>query len=105
MASIRTRFFGEVEHAEEDITVFPGGIPPFVGSTRFILLANEQKRPLLFLQSIDDETLCFITIPLRIIHANYELAVEPHDLEMLKWNAGRQPTTTTTSRTAAAAGR
>jgi flagellar assembly factor FliW len=94
MPSIRTRFLGVVEYAAGDITIFPAGIPPFVDSTRFLLLSDERRHPLVFLQSVDDESLCFITIPIRAIDGRYEFAPERHDLEMLEWAEERQPSTT-----------
>jgi flagellar assembly factor FliW len=91
MPSIRTRFFGVVECAPEDVISFPAGIPPFAGSTQFVLMSDERKRPLLFLQSVDEEHLCFITIPIRVLDTDYQFAVEPHDLQAVQWHEERQP--------------
>lgn len=85
MPTIRTRFFGVVDCAPEDVITFPGGVPPFVDATRFVLLSDEKKRPLVFLQSADDEHLCFITIPVRVLNAAYQFAIEPQDLATLQW--------------------
>ena len=89
-SSVRSRFFGVVDYAREDVITFPAGIPPFVGSTRFIFLSDEKKRPLLFLQSVDDEALCFITIPVRVVDPDYQLAVEADDLRLLGRKDTRQ---------------
>ena len=91
MPSIDTRFFGVVDCAPEDIITFPAGIPPFAKSTQFVLMSDERKRPLLFLQSVDEQNLCFITMPLRVLAAEYQFAVEPHDLDIIQWNKDGQP--------------
>lgn len=93
MPSIRTRFFGTAEYAMEDITTFPGGIPPFVHCTHFVLMSYPAKQPLVFLQSVDDETLCFIAMPVRVLVPDYELAVEEQDLSALGWPTDKPPTT------------
>lgn len=82
MPSIGTRFFGVAEYAEEDVITFPGGIPPF-DSTRFVLMSDERRRPLLFLQSVDDEALCFIMVPVRAADPDYRFAVEAADAVQL----------------------
>jgi flagellar assembly factor FliW len=91
MQPIRTRFFGLAECSPDDIIVFPAGIPPFIASTRFVLMSDDKKRPLAFLQSVDDETLCFITIPIRVLDASYPLAIEEDDLQLLDWKQDRPP--------------
>jgi flagellar assembly factor FliW len=91
-SSISTRFFGSVEFTPEEVIYFPAGIAPFVTSQRFVIISEEKKRPLLFLQSVDDETLCFITIPIRVFDPEYQLNIEDHDLELLGWKRDRKPT-------------
>jgi flagellar assembly factor FliW len=69
--SIATRFFGVMDCAPGDVITFPDGIPPFVASTRFVLIADEAKRPLVFLQSLDDASLCFVTAPVKTLDPDY----------------------------------
>lgn len=89
--TIRTRFFGEMDCSPEDVITFPGGIPPFLNSTRFVIISDEKKQPLLFLQSAEIENLCFITLPIRVIDSNYQLEIDPDDLRILGWNRDRPP--------------
>lgn len=90
--SIATRFFGTVDCAPEDVITFPAGILPFVDSTHFILISNERKRPLVFLQSLDDTSLCFVTVPIGALDPNYRLEAQPADLALLRWAQDRPPT-------------
>lgn len=90
MPSIATRSFGTVQCAPEDIVRFPAGIAPF-DSTQFVLIANERKRPLVFLQSADSPELCFVTVPVTALDAEYALVVQPDDLELLGWGGERPP--------------
>ena len=70
--SIATRFFGAMDCAPVDVITFPEGIPPFVDSTSFVLIADEARRPLVFLQSVDDASLCFVTAPVRTLDPGYQ---------------------------------
>lgn len=80
-----------VECAPEDVIHFPAAIAPFAASTHFVLLSNAPKRPFLFLQSVEDESLCFILIPVLTVDPGYSIAVEPEDLDLLDWKHARQP--------------
>ena len=70
---IKTKFFGEIYISESEVILFPFGIYGFEESNRFILLHDEDDESGIFmwLQSIDDENLCFIVMEPEIIDAEY----------------------------------
>ena len=67
MPSISTKQFGIVQFEEEDIFDFPNGLPGFEAEHRFLCIERPALRPVVFLQSIAKEELCFITLPARTL--------------------------------------
>jgi flagellar assembly factor FliW len=67
MPSISTKQFGIVQFEEEDIFDFPNGLPGFEAEHRFLCIERPALRPVVFLQSIAKEELCFITLPARSV--------------------------------------
>jgi len=90
MPSIATRSFGIIDCASEDILTFPTGIAPFDG-THFVIIAEEAKRPLVFLQSADTPDLCFVTVPVTALDPEYSLSVQTDDLKVLQWDREHTP--------------
>lgn len=88
MPSLTTRF-GDVSYEERDVLNLPEGLPPFGGSRRFLLLADEQQWPFVWLQSVDEPALAFVALPLaqwfspeatracEAFRAHYALDTEP----------------------------
>lgn len=90
MPSIATRSFGIIDCAPEDILTFPTGIAPFDG-THFVIIAEEARRPLVFLQSADIPELCFVTVPVTALDPEYSLSVHKDDFQVLQWDREHPP--------------
>jgi flagellar assembly factor FliW len=50
-----------------------------------------ENDPLIYLQSLEDPALCFITMPILAADPGYRLKVSREDLGRLGLNSGRQP--------------
>lgn len=83
MALIETPQLGTVDYSEEAIVEFPEGLPAFENQTRFVLVERSETAPILFLQSLDNAELCFLTVPVEAIQPNYELTSPMEDLRDL----------------------
>ncbi|MCD4813457.1 flagellar assembly protein FliW [bacterium] len=81
---VTTRFFGEVEVADEKLLEFPKGIIGFEDTRKFCLLALEKVRPYEWLQCIDKPELAFLVVPIRMIRADYELKLSREESRELK---------------------
>jgi flagellar assembly factor FliW len=90
MPSINTRF-GTLEYLDEARVHFPWGIPGFEDKQWFVLVDQPVSRPLVFLQSLENPDLSFMTLPIVDIAPDYRLRVLPEDLERLELDAHRQP--------------
>ena len=78
---IKTRDFGEQAISEDKIINFPHGIFAFEDEHRFIMLSplGEDKFPA-WLQSVDNENLCFIVYAPEQIVENYSVTADAESL-------------------------
>ncbi len=74
---IKTRDFGEQEISEDKIISFPNGIYAFEDEHRFIMLSplGDDVYPA-WLQSVDNENLCFIVFDPRKIVSDYSVTAD-----------------------------
>jgi len=86
-----TRKFGRISYEEGSEIDFPAGLPGFEERHRFLAVQLPDSKPLVFLQSLDDPGLCFVTVPALAVEPGFRLRVSPEDLERLGFPTGRQP--------------
>ena len=91
MPDIETKYFGTMHYEEESIFSFPSGLPGFENETKFVFIGLPQHAPLVFLQSIVRQDLCFLALPALAVDREYRLAVSDDDLLSLDLQPGRQP--------------
>lgn len=91
MTFLATKNFGKISYSLDAVIDFPQGLPGFEDRRRFLLVRFEHTDPLVFLQSLDDEALCFLTLPARSIDAEYCLRLGADALSVLGLPATRQP--------------
>jgi flagellar assembly factor FliW len=80
MPVVETKNFGRVEYDAESALEFPRGLPGFEERRGFLPLHQPDTDPLIFLQSLEDPGLCFVTIPVGVIAPDYRLEAEAEDL-------------------------
>lgn len=81
---LKTKHFGEVEYALEDIILFEEGLPGFRDATQFVLLADKPEDLFHWLQSIDDEELAFVLMDVKQIKTDYQPRIDPEVMESLE---------------------
>jgi flagellar assembly factor FliW len=84
MPETRTKHFETVQYDEAAVLSFPTGIPAFENHRRFVLLERSATAPVVFLQSLDDDQVCLLAVPVQAIDPHYELEVAPDDLDTLQ---------------------
>jgi len=89
MPSVETTYFGAISYDPESIVEFPKGLPGFDERRRFVALQFDDSRPLVFLQSLEDPGLCFITLPVLAADPHYQLRVSNEDRELVDLAVGR----------------
>lgn len=89
MLSLNTNHFGAISYNPQAVIEFPRGLPGFEDRRRFVALQFEDSRPLVFLQSLEDSGLCFITLPVLAVDPQYRLGVTSEDRELVGLPAAR----------------
>jgi len=91
MPEIVSRHFGVISFPEDAILLFQQGLPAFEQAKRFVLIERPAASPLVFLQSLDDPSLCFLAVSVLSVDCEYELGMSLEDLRLLDLDESRQP--------------
>jgi len=91
MPVLETKHFGTLSYETESELEFPLGLPGFDDRRRFVAVHFVENDPLIYLQSLEDPALCFITMPILAVDPRYRLKVSGDDLGHLGLSPVRQP--------------
>jgi flagellar assembly factor FliW len=91
MPVVQTSHFGNISYSEDAAIEFPRGLPGFEHHRRFVALQFEDTAPLVFMQSLEQSDLCFITMPVLAVDPQYRLEVSSEDLVEVGLPTERQP--------------
>src|SRR5262249_31613734 len=75
---------------DADVVQFSAGLPAFEDETRFLLIEPAASAPIVFLQSLRQSSLCFLTLPILAVDPRYDLAVTGDDLQSLGLEPGAE---------------
>ena len=88
---MQTKNFGTINYEPDSELEFPRGLPGFDERRRFVAVRFVESDPLVYLQSLEDPALCFITMPVLAVDPRYRLKVTGEDLGQIGLPAARQP--------------
>jgi flagellar assembly factor FliW len=91
MPVTQTKNFGTITYEPDSELEFPLGLPGFESRRRFVAVRFVESDPLVYLQSLEDPALCFLTMPILSVDPQYRLKVSSEDLGQLGLPAGRPP--------------
>lgn len=91
MEEFLTQQFGKIEFDPVQVIEFPEGLPAFEQERRFVPIERPATAPFIFLQSLTCADLIFITLPVHLVDAAYELSICAEDLQALALPVDRQP--------------
>jgi flagellar assembly factor FliW len=83
MPQILTRDFGEVAYEPSAECFFPRGLPGFEDQSCFVLMQEENTEPLVFLQSLQTPSLCFLAVSVWMADPAYQVGMTRADLDIL----------------------
>ncbi len=86
-----TTNFGTISFAPESVFEFPNGLPGFEDRRKFLPVQNPGTAPILFLQSLEEPSLCFTTLPIWVVDPHYRVHITEQDLDVLELPRDRQP--------------
>jgi flagellar assembly factor FliW len=90
MPTCKTKYFGDVDYADEALIDFVRGPAGFEEETKFLILSYPHQYPLVFVQSITSPNLCFVALPVLAVNPKYRLQMEGADAAVL--GVPEQPT-------------
>lgn len=79
---LKTRYFGEIPFADEDVLSFPRGMPAFEERRDWILL-DDGESPIRWLQSIDDGGPTLPVTAPDVVMPDYNARISEDDLELV----------------------
>jgi flagellar assembly factor FliW len=88
---MQTKSFGTIAYEPDSELDFPCGLPGFDSRHRFVAVRFVESDPLIYLQSLEDPALCFVTMPVLSVDPRYRLKVSSEDLGQLGLPGTRQP--------------
>jgi flagellar assembly factor FliW len=91
MPFLETKNLGRIVYEAESAIEFPWGLPGFEGRRKFVIVRFAHTGPLLFLQSLEDPALSFVTLPAKTADPQYQLKASEDDLRRLGLPTSRQP--------------
>jgi flagellar assembly factor FliW len=91
MSITETKYFGKISFEPDSELEFPCGLPGFESRKRFVAVTFPGSEPLIYLQSLEDPDLSFITMPLMAVDPRYRLNVNKEDLTLLGLPTASQP--------------
>jgi flagellar assembly factor FliW len=89
MPQCDTKYFGKLSYEDGVVLEFPAGLPGFERCRYFLAIDDAAQRPLLFLQSLEEPVLCFITLPVAAFDPGYCLKMSAEDVAAI--GLARQP--------------
>jgi len=91
MQTCKTRFHGPISYRQQDILEVADGLFGFADETQFLLLEVPSSKPIVFVQSVRTQNLCFISLPVQIVDSGYTLALNSTDLQSLGYSETSPP--------------
>ena len=86
----QTKYFGELEYAQEDVLSFPAGLYGFEDEKEFLLIPFEGSSLLYSLQSVKTPMLSFILVHPFSLDPAYAPVLQPEELKMLNVEQSEQ---------------
>jgi flagellar assembly factor FliW len=83
MPHCNTCYFGKLSYSPDTIIEFSQGLPGFEHERRFIVIEQPQTKPLVYVQSLETPTLCFIALPAQLVDASYRLELSDEDAQQI----------------------
>lgn len=80
MPQCETKYFGTVSYDDSAAVEFPAGLPGFENCRRFLPIEDAARLPLVFMQSLEQPALCFLTLHVAAIDPGYQLKMSAEDM-------------------------
>jgi len=86
--TVKTQRFGEIRVETGKIITMRSGILGFEHLVRYVLLVQDEKIPLRWLQSLDDPSVAFVVVDPLLVQPGYQPELDDADCESLGITSG-----------------
>jgi flagellar assembly factor FliW len=84
-------WLGEIEWNPGSELLFPCGLPGFETERRMIPVEIPAQRPLVYLQSLERDNICFLALPVFVIDPGFQLRLQDDERAALLLPGDREP--------------
>jgi flagellar assembly factor FliW len=88
--TVQSTHLGDIDWSPGCEIFLPAGLPGFEDERRMIPVEVPQQRPLVFLQSLETPSTCFVSLPVRTIFPAYQLSLSEDDRAALRCDGDRE---------------
>ena len=79
-------YLGEIEWETGCELEFPAGLPGFEDQKRMVPVEIPSQRPLIYLQSVEQAGVCFLTLPVLTVCPGFDLRLSEEDRSLLEFD-------------------
>jgi flagellar assembly factor FliW len=76
---VESPWLGEIRWSAAEELFFPAGLPGFERCQRMVPVEIASQRPLIYLQSAEEERVCFVAMPVLAVWAEFSLQISDDD--------------------------
>ena len=89
--TIHSPWLGEIKSDSENELFFPAGMPGFEDHPRMIAVEIPSQRPVVYLQSLESDEICFAALPVYVIDPSFRLELSEDERSVLRLAKGSDP--------------
>ena len=89
---VRSQWLGEIEFGPSSELLFPVGLPGFEGERGMLPVEIPAQKPLVYLQSLTNPEVCFVSLPVFIVDSGFHLHLSDDERSILQLNGDGDPT-------------
>lgn len=83
MSVLNTKYFDKIEYDQEAVFQFEEGIPGFPDLHKFLII-DENDSTFTYLQSVDQEDICFVMINPFVVFEDYDIEISEESINKLE---------------------
>jgi flagellar assembly factor FliW len=88
---IRSQWLGEIEFGSNSELFFPAGLPGFEGERGMLPVEIPAQKPLVYLQSLANPDICFVSLPVFIVDSGFHLRLSDEERSLLQLTGDADP--------------
>jgi flagellar assembly factor FliW len=89
--AICSPWLGEIRIDPDCEIYFPAGLPGFEDARRLLPVEIPAQRPLVYLQSVERERVCFVGLPVFVVSPGFSLELPDEERGLLELAEGHDP--------------